>query len=434
MRKKIVVCGLIALFIISTTSVSSHIIGEKNIISDADENITSTKPVGFSELGDLKFMWGVENETGDFQIVGCECNGVNFFMTSGNSGNTPNKVYIFDFDGNYVDSFDQPGTTDWGWIDLAWDGQYFYGGTDSSFKIDVFTEDGTVVSQITAPVKWPSGLAYDPVTDHLWVTDRWNDNKLYEIDMQGNVIKTCPNTKIIYGLAWDDATPGGPFLWCSVFVDPEPQCTFHQFDPTTGTYTGVSFVPQSPGGVSNKACGLGFTKAWDTSAGILFGIQQCDTPVPGDQLGAYFISDITPPVPDLDCTGSLNWNNVEPSATVYGEFQVGNIGEVGSWLNWMIDSYPTDWGTWDFTPSNGGLSKGVWMVINVTVVAPNEANKGFSGKIKIINSDDPIDYCEIDVVLKTPKAKSNTFIPRPLEKFPNMLLVLQKIIQRLGLQ
>ena len=434
MRKKIVVYGLIALFILSTTSVSSHIIGEKNIISDADENKMSTKPMGFSDLGDLEFMWGIENATADFQIVGCECNGVNFFLTSGNSGTTPNKVYIFDFQGNYVDSFDQPGTTDWGWIDLAWDGQYFYGGTDASFKIDVFTEDGTVVSQITAPVKWPSGLAYDPVTDHLWVTDRWNDNKIYEIDMQGNVIKTCPNTKIIYGLAWDDVTPGGPFLWCSVFVDPEPQCTFHQFNPVTCSYTGVSFVPKNPGSVSNKACGLGFTKAWDTSAGILFGIQQCDTPTPGDQLGAYFICDIAPPVPDLDCTGSLNWNNVEPSATVTGQFQVGNIGETGSQLNWAVDSYPTDWGTWTFTPNSGtGVTDGTWVTIDVSVVAPPDKNKEFSGKIKIINSDDPTDYCEIDVVLKTPKAKSNTFIPKPLERFPYMLLILQKLIQSLGL-
>jgi len=327
MRKKIVVFGLVFLFILVSINVSSQINEKKEILSEAGENIKLIKTTDYRGLGDLEFMWGLENQTGDYQSVGCECNGVNFFITGGNNGLTPNKVYIFDFNGNYVSSFDQPGTTDWGWIDLAWDGEYFYGGTDNSFTIDVFTDDGTVVDTIPAPVKWPSGLAYDPVNDHLWVTDRWNNNNLIEIDMEGNIITTYINTKIIYGLAWDNVSVGDPYLWCSVFGNPEPQCIFEQFDPETGTYTGVSFLPVSPGGVSNKACGLGFTTAWNTSAGILFGIQQCDTPVPGDQLGGYFISEIyIPTVPDLDCDGSLSWDEVKAGSNVTGDFQVGNVG------------------------------------------------------------------------------------------------------------
>ncbi len=428
MRKKIVVFGLILLFILVSTNVSSQINEKKGILSEAGENIESERTADFKDLGDLEFMWGLENETGDFQSVGCECNGVNFFITGGNNGLTPNKVYIFDFDGNYVSSFDQPGTTDWGWIDLAWDGEYFYGGTDNSYTIDVFTETGTVVDTIPAPVTWPSGLAYDPATDHLWVTDRWNNNNLIEIDMDGNVITTYTNTKIIYGLAWDDVSLGGPFLWCSVFVDPEPQCTFYQFDPGTGTYTGVSFEPVNPGGVSNKACGLGFTTAWNTSAGILFGIQQCDTPDPGDQLGGYFISDISPPIPDLDCDGSLSWDEVKAESNVTGDFQVRNVGEAGSLLNWEIESYPP-WGTWTFTPDSGtGLADGSWVTVDVSVVAPSETEKEFTGIVKIINSDDPGDFCEIDVSLTTPRARTNNIILRILERFPNAIPILKYIM------
>jgi hypothetical protein len=97
-----------------------------------------------------------------------------------------------------------------------------------------------------------------------------------------------------------------------VFVDPNPQCTFWQVDPTTGEYTGVSFEAAAPpgGSASNKCCGLGFTTAWNTSAGVLFGIQQCDTPTPGDQIAGYFIcnvtiKDTTPPETTCALAGTL---------------------------------------------------------------------------------------------------------------------------------
>ena len=52
-----------------------------------------------------------------------------------------------------------------------------------------------------------------------------------------------------------------------------------------------------------------------------------------------------PPIPDLDCIGSLVWYDVEINSTVTGEFQLGNIGEEGSLLNWTIKSFPS-WGAW----------------------------------------------------------------------------------------
>jgi hypothetical protein len=305
MRKELFVSGLILmLLLISATSISGQ--KEAGVVPQKYGSMER------SNLGDLQFMWPAEIICHDFQIVGCETNGTHFFITGASNGTDPNKVYILDFNGNLISSFDQPGTTDWGWIDMAWDGTYFYAGHENSGLIDVFTKDGTVVDQIPAPVTWPVGMAYDPATDHLWTTDRFNDQKLYEIDKAGTVINVFPNTNLIYGLAWDDVSVGGPYLWASVFVDPDPQCTFYQIDPVTGTYTGVSFEGQVPpgGSVSNKACALGFTTAWNTSAGILFGIQQCDTPAPGDQLAGYFICnstvvDTTPPETTCTLEGTL---------------------------------------------------------------------------------------------------------------------------------
>jgi hypothetical protein len=141
------------------------------------------------------------------------------------------------------------------------------------------------------------------------------------------------------------------------------------------------------------------------------------------------LTTIVPPKPDLDCTGALSWDNVDPGATVTGSFQVGNIGEAGSLLNWDIESYPTDWGTWTFTPDSGtGLADGSWVTVDVSVVAPNEKNKEFTGKVKVINSDDPTDFCEIDIILKTPREKTlyNPLV-KILEQFPIVFSLLKYV-------
>ena len=107
--------------------------------------------------------------------------------------------------------------------------------------------------------------------------------------------------------------------------------------------------------------------------------------------------------PDLDCEGSLSWTDVEPGALVTGSFDVINIGEAGSNLDWEIDSYP-DWGTWTFNPESGDNLKpeeGAF-IIEVEVIAPDNTESEFTGVIKIVNKHDDSDYDTIPVSLATP--------------------------------
>jgi hypothetical protein len=108
-----------------------------------------------------------------------------------------------------------------------------------------------------------------------------------------------------------------------------------------------------------------------------------------------------PGVPDLACEGSLTWTDVTPGEIVSGEFEVSNIGEEGSFLDWEVSTYPS-WGSWSFNPAFGtGLAAGNLITIDVEVVAPDEQNTEFIGEIRIENIDDPGDFCIIPVLLTT---------------------------------
>ena len=110
--------------------------------------------------------------------------------------------------------------------------------------------------------------------------------------------------------------------------------------------------------------------------------------------------------PDLECNGELSWSNIEPGATVEGSFEVSNEGDDFSSLNWEIESFP-DWGTWTFEPDSGtDLSpEGGTIIVNVSVVAPNEIGTKFTGEIKVVNTDNISDYEIISASLSTPKNK-----------------------------
>ena len=125
---------------------------------------------------------------------------------------------------------------------------------------------------------------------------------------------------------------------------------------------------------------------------------------------------------DLCCSGDLIWNNVKPGETVRGSFKVENCGGSDTLLNWNI-IVPTNWGTWQFTPDSGTDLKPQDgpVTVNVEVIAPSEAQTDFTEKIRIENSDNVQDFCNVDVVLKTTKNKSvNT-------QFSNFPIELPKI-------
>jgi hypothetical protein len=140
-------------------------------------------------------------------------------------------------------------------------------------------------------------------------------------------------------------------------------------------------------------------------------VWQYTNPYPNPAQNSVFKIDYIPPeeppqpkIPDLDCSGSLSWTDIEPGTTVNGIFQLQNIGDSSSLLNWIINISSIDWGTWSFNPEFGEnlTPEDGQVTVQVSVVAPNEKNSEFEGYIRIENKDNPEDFDVISVYLKTP--------------------------------
>lgn len=151
---------------------------------------------------------------------------------------------------------------------------------------------------------------------------------------------------------------------------------------------------------------------------------------------AVYIPPEEPPIPNtpnLDCYGNLSWTNIKPGAKISGSFQVQNIGDTASLLNWTINNSLINWGTWTFDPKSGENLKPEDGLINVlvSVVAPKEKGTEFKGRIRVENKDDPEDFEFISVSLTTtPRIRAfyNFDWMDLLERLP----VLQQLLNRLG--
>ena len=172
-------------------------------------------------------------------------------------------------------------------------------------------------------------------------------------------------------------------------------------------------------------------------------VWQYTNPYPNPTWNDVFKIDYIPPeeppqppqnnTPDLQCEGNMNWTNIPPGGTVQSSFQVENIGNPNSTLNWTVDSYP-DWGTWLFTPMFGkNLTPGEGeLTVQVYVTAPSQENTEFQGFIRVINTDNLSDYCLISAYLKTPFSQDlyfQRFFEGMFQQFPYAFPILRHLLR-----
>ncbi len=201
---------------------------------------------------------------------------------------------------------------------------------------------------------------------------------------------------------------------------------------TTWSYTAAGFYQGQFSGAIRLASGN--TLITNGESGVLFEVNSMKETVWQYNTGVIlfkvvYVPPEEPGKSNLDCEGSLKWLFV--SGTQNGDFIVKNIGSANTVLNWTVISYPS-WGIWSFNPSSGENLKPEdgQMIIQVSVVAPNEKNKEFQGFIKVINQENPSDYDYIPVYLRTPK-KTNISFFKYLNNYIDIFLTLKLFLHRI---
>ncbi len=185
--------------------------------------------------------------------AGCETDGTNYYVTQWNS----NLIWKTDMNGNVVDSFSVSGVT--GLRDLAYDGQYFYGGKSAGtiYKMDFSTTPPSLVGTINSPNVSVRNICYDPAADNgnggFWVGNWSTDFSL--VSRTGSVLATIASAThgllSTYGTAYDAVSAGGPYIWAISSGNPA-NATIFQISVATGAQTGLTYDLSSdfPGATS----------------------------------------------------------------------------------------------------------------------------------------------------------------------------------------
>jgi len=200
------------------------------------------------EFMDLQFEYPVGIGGGE---VGIETDG-NFIYTSKWNGD---NFYKYDLDGNYVGSFTISGVS--AIRDMAYDGQYFYGGTGLSTVYEMDFENHILVSTFTAPTDCRA-IAYNEDLD-IFYANNWS-TPIVKFDKAGTNLGSFnvgPFGEEYYGFAYDDATLGGPFLWGYAQVG-DSKNEIIQIQLPSGTETGFTLdvATKLSGQVYNFAGGM----------------------------------------------------------------------------------------------------------------------------------------------------------------------------------
>jgi hypothetical protein len=190
--------------------------------------------------GATKGSWTIQFKYGSVPAhgaAGCETDGSNFYVTQWNG----DSIWKFSMSGQLLGGFTISGV---GHLrDLAYDGQYFYGGkaTNVIYKMDFSTTPPSLVSTITSPIA-VRHIAYNPAADNGnggFYVGNWNtDIKL--VSRTGATLQTIPaathGLTSSYGSAYDTISPGGPYLW----MVSASSHTLTQLNATTGAPTGLT--------------------------------------------------------------------------------------------------------------------------------------------------------------------------------------------------
>jgi hypothetical protein len=203
-----------------------------------DETAMEYSPLVSHVTGNLTdAIWDIQGSfrpidaSGIVSQAGMEFDGTHFFCPVWNTAD----ICKYDIDGIFVETFQVPGVS--ATRDLAYDGQYMYGGSSGSqiYCWDPVTY--TLITTINSSQGLYRAIAYDSDNDGF-LGNNWA-GQIVCTARDGSTLYIIPDPGFtaIYGLAYDNISDGGPYLW--IFDQMGSGAEIHQLDIASGSLTGV---------------------------------------------------------------------------------------------------------------------------------------------------------------------------------------------------
>ncbi|MCK4676902.1 MAG: carboxypeptidase regulatory-like domain-containing protein, partial [Bacteroidales bacterium] len=198
---------------------------------DWSPRVTEVVNGNTDDVWDVQFVYDVTAASGGINAqAGVEFDGTYFYTTIWSGSD----ILKYDIDGNFIGAFAISGAS--GLRDLAWDGEYLYGGNAGNVIYQIDPETFNVVDQFSSP-EAVRAIAYDAPNDAFWVCNWTTDFWLVARDGSMLDVIANPGVESVYGLAYDNLT-GAPSLW--IFSQQTGGSDFIQLDIASGTFTGVT--------------------------------------------------------------------------------------------------------------------------------------------------------------------------------------------------
>ncbi len=189
---------------------------------------------GTDDMFDLQFSWPVGVGGGE---AGIETDGSYIYTTKWNGSD----FYRYEMNGTYIETF-TCGTAS-AVRDLAYNGTYFYGSAASTTVFEMDFDAQTVVSSFSAPAAIRA-IAYNE-DDDVFYGNNWSED-IQVFDPTGasqGSFAVGPFGASLYGLAYDNYTGDGQFLWeySQAGASPPEQNWLVQLELPSGAETGLTY-------------------------------------------------------------------------------------------------------------------------------------------------------------------------------------------------
>jgi hypothetical protein len=381
-------------FVLLAVLITSSVLWAQSSIYDLGPK-KATNPIASEAMFDLQFDWPVGIGGGE---AGIETNG-NYIYTS--KWNGTGEYYKYQMDGTYIGPITVTGAA--AARDLAFDGTYFYGAAAATTVFQMDLDNATKISQFNAPIA-VRAIAYNE-DESCFYGNNWSDN-ITKFNMAGANLGSWPcgaSAPSYYGFAYDNYSPGAPFLWGYSQTGTTSNELIQMALPS-GSETGVFFDVGSVAAVGTGIAGglcisntlvTGFYTIMGTAQNIdIWGLELCSSgPALTNDIG---ISAIVSP------ESGVNLGNAIPvtvtiknfGTDAQSNFPISYTKDGGTPVNATITSSIAGGATLDYTfPGTVDLSAyGTYNFVACTYLVGDE-NTGNDCKSKAVINGPPL-YCD----------------------------------------